>query len=109
MRPSRPHVVNMLDEVKPRLDGIFGPGNYVVEKTGEYSALLKTALADFEVSDDPRDFVAASVTELPSIDVPQSPVDIWMRFLDVDIPVPRRSDSYAVQLAAELDWIAHYR
>ncbi|HEU5284969.1 MAG TPA: hypothetical protein VFU20_00495 [Sphingomicrobium sp.] len=96
----------MLDEQRPSLDAIFGPDSYVIEETSPYSAILKTAIADFEFSDDPRDFVSASITSVPAVDLIQSPLDIWMRFLDEEIPAQRRSDPYQEQLANELKWIA---
>ena len=103
---GRPHVAEMLDEQKQILDQIFGSGVYKIEKTSEFSAILKTPYAGFCISDDPRDFVAASVVSVPGMDVVKSPIDTWMQFLGEETPPQKRTDPYEEQLANELKWIA---
>lgn len=103
---GRPHVAAMLEAAAPDLDAIFGRGNYRIESTGEYSALLKTEMADFEFTDDPRDFVAGFITRVANADVIQSPLDTWMKFLGEEIPPQNRAALHSEQLAAELSWVA---
>ena len=103
---GRPHVGEMLDEQRLELDRIFGAGTYTIEKASEYSAFLKTPVADFEFTDDPRDFVSAFVESVPGMDVVQSGIDTWAQFLGEEPPPQKRSDSYQQQLAKELRWIA---
>ena len=102
---GRPHVAAMLEEQRTALDRLFGRGGYGIEATGDYAALLKTPVADFVFTDDPRDFVSASISAVPGIDIIQSPLEIWMAFLDQDVSAPRRSDPYQRQLADELEWL----
>jgi hypothetical protein len=96
MEIGRPHVGEMLEQAKLALDQIFGAHGYTIAETGKYSALLKTEFADFEFTDDPRDFVAASAVNEPGNDVIESPIDIWMKFLGEETPLQIRSLSEAV-------------
>lgn len=103
---ERLHVAAMLEATAPNLDRVFGSGNYTIEKTGEYSALLTTKLADFGFTDDPRDFVAGYISRVPNVEVIQSPLDTWMKFLGEDTPSQSCAASHSAQLAAELNWVA---
>jgi len=105
-RLGRPHVAKMLEEQSLTLDDIFGSDGYSIEETGAYSAVLRTPLADFAFSDDPRDFVSAYIVGIPGIEVIQSPIDTWTHFFGEDPAAQKRSDSYRQQLANELNWIA---
>lgn len=104
-RNQRPHLVEMLKERSPDLDRIFGGDNYHIEKTGEYPVLLRTRSADFEFTDDPRDFVAAFIHDIPGFQISQSPIDTWLKFLGTETPAQKRSHSYEQQLTNELEYV----
>lgn len=103
---ERPHLTRMLEEASQSLDQIFGTGSYWIEWTGDVSAVLHTQLADFQFTDDPRDFVSASIISVPDVPVVQSPLDSWMSFLDRDLSPQSRKASYREQMQAELEAIA---
>lgn len=99
---KRPHLIVMLEAAKPTLDRIFGADAYSIERTGEFSAIVHTDVADFEFTDDPRDFVAASIIAIPNVPTVESPIDTWMSFVDYQAPARSRAASYGEQMQAEL-------
>ena len=90
---SQPSLLDLLNRQAGRLDALFGSGTYRIESANEVACTIRTSAVEVELAYDWRDrWVAPSLRALQvpdEISIPH-PVELWMRFVGADSPLPRK-------------------